>query len=153
MSGVCKTKNNLHGSAVVQLIKLIPTEVNCCCLVIRSCLTLCHPVDCSPQAPLSIGLPRQGFGSGLPLPSSGDLPDLGIEPATFCPAGRFFTTDPLGFPGGSHGVEETWVQSLSWEDPEEGMATHSSTLAWRIPWTEGAVGYSPRGGKESDTTE
>jgi len=34
-------------------------------------------------------------------------------------------------------VWETWVQSLSWEDPlEEGMATHSSILAWRIPWTE-----------------
>ena len=33
---------------------------------------------------------------------------------------------------------ETWVQSLGWEDPlEKGMATHSSILAWRIPWTEG----------------
>ena len=33
---------------------------------------------------------------------------------------------------------ETWVQSLGWEDPlEEGVATHSSILAWRIPWTEG----------------
>ena len=32
---------------------------------------------------------------------------------------------------------ETWVQSLGCEDPlEEGMATHSSILAWRIPWTE-----------------
>ena len=31
---------------------------------------------------------------------------------------------------------ETWVPSLGWEDPEEGMATHSSVLAWRIPWTE-----------------
>ena len=32
---------------------------------------------------------------------------------------------------------EIWVQSLGWEDPlENGMATHSSTLAWRIPWTE-----------------
>ena len=32
---------------------------------------------------------------------------------------------------------ENWVQSLGWEDPlEEGMATHSSILAWRIPWTE-----------------
>ena len=32
---------------------------------------------------------------------------------------------------------KTWVQSLGWEDPlEEGMATHSSILAWRIPWTE-----------------
>ena len=35
------------------------------------------------------------------------------------------------------GMQETWVQSLGWEDPlEEGMATHSSILAWRIPWTE-----------------
>ena len=32
---------------------------------------------------------------------------------------------------------ETWVGSLGWEDPvEEGMATHSSILAWIIPWTE-----------------
>ena len=35
-------------------------------------------------------------------------------------------------------VQETWVQSLGWEDPlEEGMATHPSVLAWRIPLTEG----------------
>ena len=34
-------------------------------------------------------------------------------------------------------VRETWVQSLGWEDPlEKEMATHSSTLAWKIPWTE-----------------
>ena len=34
-------------------------------------------------------------------------------------------------------LQETWVQSLVWDDPlEEGMATHSSILAWRIPWTE-----------------
>ena len=33
-------------------------------------------------------------------------------------------------------VQETWVQSLGWEDPlEKGKATHSSVLAWRIPWT------------------
>ena len=32
---------------------------------------------------------------------------------------------------------ETWVRFLSWEDPlEKEMATHSSTLAWKIPWTE-----------------
>ena len=32
---------------------------------------------------------------------------------------------------------ETWVKPLGWEDPpEKGMATHSSILAWRIPWTE-----------------
>ena len=34
-------------------------------------------------------------------------------------------------------MQETWVQSLGWEDPlEKGKATHSSILAWRIPWTE-----------------
>jgi len=34
-------------------------------------------------------------------------------------------------------MQETWVQSLGQEDPlEKGMATHSSILAWRIPWTE-----------------
>ena len=34
-------------------------------------------------------------------------------------------------------MQETWVQSLGWEDPlEDEMATHSSILAWRIPWTE-----------------
>ena len=34
-------------------------------------------------------------------------------------------------------MRETWVRSLGWEDPlEEGMATHSSILAWRIPWAE-----------------
>ena len=37
----------------------------------------------------------------------------------------------------SPGMQDTWVQSLGWEDPlEKGMATHSSILAWRIPWTE-----------------
>ena len=47
-----------------------------------------------------------------------------------------------GFPGASviknlPAVQETRVQFLGWEDPlEEGMATHSSILAWEIPWTE-----------------
>ena len=34
-------------------------------------------------------------------------------------------------------MQEAWVRSLGWEDPlEEGMATHSIILAWKIPWTE-----------------
>ena len=47
----------------------------------------------------------------------------------------------LGFPGGSAGknlpaIQETWVQTLGWEDPQEKeTATHSIILAWRIPWT------------------
>ena len=48
---------------------------------------------------------------------------------------------------------EKLVQSLVREDPlEEGMATHSSVLAWRIQWTEEPGGYSPWGHRESDTT-
>ena len=47
-------------------------------------------------------------------------------------------------------VQETWVQSLGWEDPlEEEMASHSSILAWRIPTDRGAQ----PGRKESETTE
>ena len=46
------------------------------------------------------------------------------------------------------------VRSLGWEDSqEEGIATHSSILAWRIPWTEELVDYSPLDCKESDKTE
>ena len=47
---------------------------------------------------------------------------------------------------------DTWGRSLGWEDPlEEDMAAHSSVLAWRLPWTESLVGYSPWGRKETDT--
>ena len=45
-------------------------------------------------------------------------------------------------------------RSLGREDPlKEGMAIHSSIVAWRIPWTEEPGGYSPQGRKESETTE
>ena len=51
-------------------------------------------------------------------------------------------------------VQRTWVQSLVWEDPlERGMATHSTVLAWRIPWTEEPGRLQSWGHKESDTTE
>ena len=51
-------------------------------------------------------------------------------------------------------MRETWVWSLSWEDPlEKEMAIHSSTIAWKIPYKEEPGRYSPWGRKESDTTE
>ena len=69
----------------------------------------------------------------------------------------------LGFPGGARGREPVcqcrryeilgfnpWV----WKDPlEEGMATQSSILAWRIPWKRSLVGRGPQGRKELDTPE
>ena len=51
-------------------------------------------------------------------------------------------------------VQKTQVQSLGQEDPlEEDVAARSSILAWKIPWTEDLVEYSPWGCKELDITE
>ena len=68
------------------------------------------------------------------------------------------------FPDGLSGKEptcqcnvrhkKTWVQSLGLEDPlEEGMAIHSSVLAWKPHGQRSLVGYRPQGLKESDTTQ
>ena len=58
---------------------------------------------------------------------------------------RLATPAFLGFPGSLDGEEYTCnVEDLDWEDPlEEGTDTHSSVLAWRIPWTEEAGMLSP----------
>ena len=61
-----------------------------------------------------------------------------------------------GFPAGSLviclPVQDTWVQSLGWEDPlEKEMATHSSILAWEIPWTEEPGGLQSMGSQKSWT--
>ena len=51
-------------------------------------------------------------------------------------------------------MQETWIQSLGWEDPlEKETATHSSILAWEIPWTEETGGLNPWDCKESEVTE
>ena len=67
-------------------------------LVAKSCPALLDPMDCSRQAPLSMGFPRQEYWSGLPFPSPGDLPNPGIKPMTLALAGGFFTTGPSGKP-------------------------------------------------------
>ena len=51
-------------------------------------------------------------------------------------------------------MRETGIRSLGWEDSlEKGMATHSSILVWRIPWTEEPGGLQSMGLKESDMSE
>ena len=51
-------------------------------------------------------------------------------------------------------VQETWVRSLGWEDPlEKEMATHSSMLAWKTPWTEEPGGLQSMRLQESDMTK
>ena len=53
------------------------------------------------QAPLSMGFSRQEYWIGLPFPSSGDLPDPGIEPRSPALQGDALTSEPLGKPQGS----------------------------------------------------
>ena len=64
---------------------------------LQSCPTICNSIDRVVfQAPLSMGFSRQEYGSGLPCPPPGDLPNTGIKPASLTPpelASRFFTTN------------------------------------------------------------
>ena len=95
------------------------------------------------QVPPSMGFSRQEYWSGLPFPSP-DLPHPGIEPRS--PAAQ--TVKRL------LAMQEARVWFLGWEDPlEKEMAIHSSTLAWKIPWTEEPDRLQSWGRKESDTTE
>ena len=76
----------------------------CVCVCVRTRVrsqshpTLCRPTTVAHQTPLSMGLPRQEYCSGLPFPSPGHLPNPGIESSSPCTTGRFFTTEPPGKP-------------------------------------------------------
>ena len=72
-----------------------------CVLVTQLCPTLCDPIDCSSQAPLSMELSRKEYWSGLPFPPPGDLPDSGIKlTCLVSPAllGGVYTTEAPGKP-------------------------------------------------------
>ena len=99
--------------------------------VTQLCPTLCDPMDCSPPGSSVHGFSRQEYWSGLPCPSPGDLSDSGIEH-------RFLVAQTVKrLPT----MRETRFQSLGGEDAlEKEIATHSSILAWKIPWTEESMG-------------
>ena len=136
-------------------------------------LTVAH------HAPPSMGFSRQEYWSGLPFPSPGDPADPGIEPRSPALQADALTSEP---PGKTHSVTLTYlaigvpsdrasqvvlvVKNISanardtgsipgWGRPlEEAMATHSSILAWRIPWTEEHGRLQSMGSHtELDTTE
>ena len=69
----------------------------CCCFVTKSCRLFATPWTVVCQAPLSMGFPIQEYRHGLPFPSPGDLPDLGIEPISPSLTDRFFTTENVKF--------------------------------------------------------
>ena len=127
-----------------------------------SCVQLfATPWTIAHQVPLSVEFSRQEYWSGLPFPTPGNLPHPGTKPISLASpalAGRFFTTGvtwevSIGTANrqtslqraslltqmvkNSPAGQKTWFPSLGQEDPlENGMATHSNILAWRIPWTE-----------------
>ena len=136
-----------------------------------SCVQLfATPWTVAHQVPLSMEFSRQEYWNGLPIPSLGDLPNTEIEPASLASpvlAGRVFTTGTTwevsigtanrqtslqraslltqmlkNLPAG----QKTWFPSPGQEDPlEKEMATHSSILAWKIPWTEEPGGLQSMG--------
>ena len=111
------------------------------------------------QAPPSMGFSRQECWSGLPFPSPGELPNPGIEAwspilqEVCCTAGRFFTgtkeaalllqVNIMACLREIARAAHLWRTVRKWM--EKAMAAHSSTLAWKIPWTEEPGGLQSMG--------
>ena len=66
--------------------------------VTESCPTLCDPMDCSLPGSSVLGFPRQGYWSGLPFLSPGDLPDPGIKPVSPALQADSLLPEPPGKP-------------------------------------------------------
>ena len=75
-------------------VKLLTEKV----LVIQSCLTLCNPMDCSPQAALSMEFSKQEYWSGLPFPPPWDLPNPRIKPRSPAWQANSLPSEPPGEP-------------------------------------------------------
>ena len=106
-----------------------------CVLVTQSCPTLCNHMDCNPPGSFVHGTLQARILEWEPFPSPGYLPNPGIEPgfSALLLETSLVTQMVKRLPT----MRETWVQSLGREDLlDKAMATHSSTLAWKIPWTE-----------------
>ena len=82
--------------------QLLSLYLELCVLVAQSYPTLCDPMDCTAcQALLSVGFSRQGYWSGLPFPSPGDLPNPGIEPGSPALQSDALPSELLGKPWGT----------------------------------------------------
>ena len=111
-------------------------------LVAKSCRTLCNPMDCSLPGSSVHGIFQTRILEWVAISfSRGSSPPRDNLGLLHCR--RFlYQLSHWGFPGGSDRKisacnAETWVSSMSWEDPlEKGMTTHYSIPAWRVLWTE-----------------
>ena len=115
--------------------------------VAQLCPTLCDPMDCTIHE-----FSRPDYWSGQPFPSPGDLPSPGIEPRSPSLQVDSLPAEPQGKSSGkepnwqcrrgkSHGFDPK-VQKIPLE---KGMATYSSILVWKIPWTEDPGGLQSMG--------
>ena len=137
-------------------------------MCIQSCLIFCDPMDCSRPGSSAHGILQAGILEWQLFPSLGDLPDPGIKLTSLASPGVAgvdslllhhlgnpsslvtkcsyqHLSQPLQ-PGGSAGKESTCnvgdlgpIPRLG-RSPEKGKATHSTILAWRIPWTIWSMG-------------
>ena len=131
-------------------VNLNPIESCMCAKLLQLYQTLCDPMDCSLQGSSVHGSlqARTLENTGLPCPPPGDLLTQGSNPRLLSPLHWQAGSLPLALPSkmaflevqmvkNLPAVQETWVWSLCQEDPlKKRMVTHSSILAWTIPWIE-----------------
>ena len=97
-----------------------------------NCPNLCNPMDCTHQAPLSMGFSRQEYWSGLLFPSPGDLPDPGIEPRSPALQADSLPSEPIwmGLPSDPL-MEQRYLGGLIrflWESLGEDYVFHGAFL-------------------------
>ena len=98
-----------------------------CVLVTQSCPTLCNPMDCSPPGFSVTGFSRQGYWSGLPFLSPGDLPDPGIEPGSPALKADSLLSEPPGEPSEPPCFPETLARRCPWPGRKAGEADSQDT--------------------------
>ena len=115
----------------------------------QSCSTLGDPMDRSPPGSSAHGILQARTLGWVAMPFSRGSSQSRDRTEVSSMEGIFFSTKTsqvAQMVKNLPAVWETWVRSLAWEDAlEKGMATHSSILAWRIPWTEEPGGLQTMG--------
>jgi len=104
----------------------------CCCAVTKSCPTLCNPMDCTCQAPLSMGFSRQEYWSGLSFPPPEDLLDPWTEPTS--PSFQPPHLSKLKWPKFTNIEDSVLVRSTDSRDSPPGHMSHL-VLPGLWPWT------------------